>query len=439
MIEKLRKKFISIAAGALFALIFLVLVAVNGFFIYSTNMSLNVSLDRLLNMHGFSMQDPEDFKPGPRFDMEIFGDDDIDDKEPDFVKEPPENMREDVFGSFFEGRLNREFNGAVVFLDENGRAVDINQSFEGLYDEDELCELAEELFIKRKKQGFSGYYKYKIVDIIQDDARYKVALINASNELYSVFTMLLISLITAIVSFGIVLFIIIRAAGRAIRPIAESYEKQKRFITDAGHELKTPLTVISTNNDVARLSFGESELFDTIERQVGRMNSLVKSLISLAKMDEEQKPEFAVFNLSDAVYDTAESFKMVAKSRGRELLTDIKDEVYINGDESKLRQLTAILIDNAVKYCDESGEIYVNLIISNRIHLKVVNDYKNVGNIKLDNLFERFYRADEARSYDGSYGLGLPIAKSIAGLHGGELTVKNVDGNKIMFDAALKK
>ncbi len=421
MIRKLRKKFIGITAVALLALILTVLVAVNLFFALQSNRILEDNLKSLMNMHP---------PAGPR------------------IGEDPgsEPGTDRTFGPLNtegrpDGRLDRRFSGALIFLDEEGNVLSLGQSFEGQYDEAEMRQLSLEVFSKGKRTGFYRYYKYLMEPDHAEDTEeaYRIAVINASNELYSVFRILIISLVTAVLTYGIVLFVIVRASERAVRPMAESYEKQKRFITDAGHELKTPLSVISANNEVSKLTFGENEVFDTIDRQVTRMNALIRSLMELSRMDEEQKPEFAPFSLSDALYDTFSSFRNVAESKGKTFTCDIEEGISFVGDESKIRQLAAILADNGVKYCDEGGEILSSLSESaGRIRIRVENDYADVDKIDPKLLFERFYRADEARSYDGSYGLGLSIARSIVNLHGGTIEACGKEGNRIRFEAVFK-
>ena len=152
-------------------------------------------------------------------------------------------------------------------------------------------------------------------------------------------------------------------SGRAIRPIVAAYDKQKQFITDASHELKTPLTVISANTEILALTCPENEEWcDGITRQTARMRSLIGQMIQMAKLDEGGTlPESAVFDLTDAVCDTALSFETLAERRNLHLVTDITPALTITGHEESVRQVIAILMDNAVKYCDESGSIRVSL------------------------------------------------------------------------------
>lgn len=432
MIKNLQKKFISITAAALFIMILSVMTAVNGIFIYQTNQMLDSRLDLF-------MTDRERFfpetgtplpEPDPPFDAP---------KPPvsDHVPHP------EVNGIIprFEERLNIRFDGCLVHLNENGEITEIRQDRAENYTEAELSEITSEIFSGKREHGWLQYYKFYKTAVILPDGTWEtvIGLINASSSLYSVFTMLLISAVIGTVSFLLVLLIVILASGHVVKPIAESYDRQKQFVTDAGHELKTPLTVISANNELLRMLYGESEWFDGIDKQVAKMNGLVQNLITLARMDEEQKPVFSPFNLSDAVYDTARSFENLIHSRGRLVIFDIAENIYCLGDESGLRQVVSILMDNAAKYCDEKGKITVRLRADRQIRLQVVNDFRNAGSSDLEKVFERFYRADKARTSDGSYGLGLSIARSVIELHKGEIRARAPEHDKVMFEVILPR
>lgn len=413
MIKKLQKKFISITAIALFIMIFLVMAAINFVFFLQTDRQLDIRLDMLFREQNSVRLQGNTPPPGE--------------------KEP-----EQLFPRF-EDKLRIRSDGCVVYLDTSGNITEIRQDGAGNYSEEELESIVSELTAESDSDGWYQYYKFRMVS--QTDSKNQsvtvIGLINASSSLYSVFTMLLISLCIGLISFLSILLIIVLASKHAVKPIAESYAKQKQFVTDAGHELKTPLTVISANNELARMIYGDSEWFDSIDRQVNKLNHLVRSLITLAKMDEEQKPVFTPFHFSDAVFDTAKSFESLLHSQGKLLTLDIAENITYYGDESKLRQMVSILMDNAVKYCDEKGKVAVKLTGDRQIRLQVINDYADTENFEADKVFERFFRADKARTSDGSYGLGLSIAKSIVELHKGTIRAKVLEHGRIMFEVIL--
>lgn len=433
MIRKLQKKFISITAAALFVMILTVMAAVNGIFFYQTNQMLDSRLEQIMTAQERLLAGTENHpaEPEPPFDS----------PKPFSPFGQTHYPKENGIVPHFEDRLKIRFDGCLIYLDENAEITEILQDGAENYSETELSEIASGIFSDKREQGWHQYYKFHKTSILLPDGTSEtvIGLINASSNLYSVLTMLLISVIIGTFSFLLVLLIIISASRHAVKPIAESYTKQKQFVTDAGHELKTPLTVISANNELLRMLYGENEWIDSIDKQVAKLNGLVQNLITLAKMDEEQRPVFSSFNLSDAVYDTAKSFENLIHSGGRLITFDIEDDITCAGDESRLRQVVSILMDNAAKYCDERGKIAVRLKYDKRIRLQVINDCQTAADCDFDKVFERFYRADKARTSDGSYGLGLSIAKSIVELHKGEINARLLEHNRIMFEVILPR
>lgn len=157
-----------------------------------------------------------------------------------------------------------------------------------------------------------------------------------------------------------VFLLLVFFSGRIVKPVSESYEKQKRFITDAGHEIKTPLTIIDADAELVKLECGESEWLDDIKKQTKRLTALTNDLIYLARMEEGQKNAVRIeFPLSDVVDETAESFRARAINENKQLEINIQPGLAYIGDEKAVRQLVSILVDNAVKYADSEGKIKV--------------------------------------------------------------------------------
>jgi len=223
----------------------------------------------------------------------------------------------------------------------------------------------------------------------------------------------------------------------------EAYDKQKQFITDASHELKTPLTVISANVEILSLSYGQNEWSDGITRQANAMRNLIGQMIQMAKMDENDTVlEIERFNLSDAIYDTAMSFEALAAHRALQLNIEIAPDINILGNEAAVRQVSAILMDNAIKYCDADGEVSAVLSSTGKrggAMLTVTNSFAAIDTLDTEHLFDRFYRGSKARESSNSFGLGLSIAKSIMEQHKGTLDCRKKDGNQVQFIAAFKK
>lgn len=224
---------------------------------------------------------------------------------------------------------------------------------------------------------------------------------------------------------------------RMVRPVAESYEKQKRFITDAGHELKTPMTIISADADLAEMECGENQWISDIRRQAQRLTGLTNDLIYLSHMDEEQpKLQRIEFPISDVAEEMAQSFQSLAKSQEKEFSAYIQPMLPFTGDEKAIRQLLSILLDNALKYSPVGGHLELRLEKQGRaIALAVSNtSAQPVDRDKLPHLFDRFYRTDQSRNSEtGGYGLGLSIARSIVLAHKGKIRAESADGQTLTF------
>ena len=240
---------------------------------------------------------------------------------------------------------------------------------------------------------------------------------------------------------GSVLALLLILSHRIVRPMAESYEKQKQFITDAGHELKTPMTIIGADVDLAEMECGENQWLSDIRRQAQRLTGLTNDLIYLSRMEEEQpRLQWIEFPLSDMAEEMAQSFQALARSQEKELIPSIQPMLSCCGDEKSLRQLLSILLDNALKYSPSGGRLELRLERQGRrIQLTVSNTTSEpVEPEKLPHLFDRFYRSDQSRnSQTGGYGLGLSIARSIVLAHKGKIRAESRDGQSLSVVVSL--
>ena len=305
--------------------------------------------------------------------------------------------------------------------------------------EEDAAEYAASVYGGKKAKGFMHSFRYLLSS--RDDGTALVIFADMSSKLIDIYKLLLQSLLVgscALIAMFILVYIF---SGQAVAPVVESLEKQKRFITDAGHELKTPLAVISANVDVLELESGKSEWSSSIKNQVLRMNDLVKNMLTLSRMDEERiNVVFSEFDLSGTVKETASSFEAMALSKNKSYNTEIDDSIFINGDRASMVQLLSLLLDNAIKYSPDKGSINVLLSEEKNIHLEVSNTCDAIPEGNLDRLFDRFYRADSSRARQtGGYGIGLSVARAIATSHGGEIKALR-DGDKtIRFVVTLPK
>lgn len=240
--------------------------------------------------------------------------------------------------------------------------------------------------------------------------------------------------------FVVVLAVLHFIAGRLIRPIAESYEKQKRFIADAGHEIKTPLTVINANAELLELDIGQNESIDDIRQQTERLRRLTDDLIYLSRMEERSIDAMTEFPLSDIVLESAEAFSARARSEGKELKLNITPMLSIKGNPRYLEQLLSIFLDNALKYSPQGDSITVELAKQGRsVSLSVANHVEApLSEDDLSKIFYRFYRTDPSRnSQTGGHGIGLSIAKAIVEAHNGRISASMESNNIFRITASF--
>ncbi|MDD6614767.1 MAG: HAMP domain-containing sensor histidine kinase [Lachnospiraceae bacterium] len=325
----------------------------------------------------------------------------------------------------------------LVYCDPNGKAVHVSKDFISSVTETQAMEYAETLLQKEKKAGYYDHFRYRV---FETERGMMVIFLNTDMETMFLGTLLLISVIVVAVGLLAAFPLILMLSKRAIRPYARNIEQQKRFITDAGHELKTPITSISTSIDVLEMLHGEDEWTENIRKQTARMTKLVANLITLSRLDEETPfPEKEEFSLSDAAWETAQPFAAIAEAKGRRYSQEIEEGIRYTGDRAAIQQMISILLDNAVRYSDEGGEILLHVYEKyGKRRIEVFNTCE-IGDItEIDHLFERFYRPDASRSRNtGGSGIGLSIARATAEAHGGRITAESPDGKTIMFKIIL--
>lgn len=233
------------------------------------------------------------------------------------------------------------------------------------------------------------------------------------------------------IGFITVLILVIIFSKIVLRPVAQSYEKQRQFITDAGHELKTPLTIIDANTEVIEMENGESQWTKSIRNQVERLTSMVGQFITLSKMEEKNENFHKTdISLNIILNESLEPFDAVFLSKNIKINTFSGKDIHISGDEKLLRQLFEILIDNATKYASENSTFSISMKRKSRKNmLTFENESDTISEGNLDILFDRFYRTDASRnSATGGSGIGFSVAKSIVTLHGGTIHAKSDDG-----------
>jgi signal transduction histidine kinase len=414
MIAQLRRRFIAIAMASFLMVVLVELGAINGVNIYQYNSYKNTIMDTLVE-HGGQF--------------------------PTFIKKQHDSW---IGGYQINAETAFSTRYFVVKMDSSGNILDADGEHITI-PVNEVKQYAKTSMESRKSTGKLGIYNYTITNATYSTVfgpidGYMAIFVDLSPEYNNMISYLLISSVIGAVSMIVVFILLSIFSKKAIAPVVESMEKQKQFITDAGHEIKTPLAIISANTDVLEITSGANEWTESIRNQTNRLTDLVKRLISLSKMDEEKvQLVFGEFCVSDAVWESAAPFETLAESKGRHLEVNIQPDITMNGDISSIRQLVSILLDNAVKHSSEGGSIKLSLSKTNKhVKLEVYNTADNISKEDLDKLFDRFYRADSSRSREtGGYGIGLSIAKAIVEAHKGKIAASTEDGKSISFTALL--
>lgn len=309
-------------------------------------------------------------------------------------------------------------------LDADGAVASVNTGKIAAVDTSEAIEYAQCVWQQGKTQGFLGSYRFLRSETTAGQTL--ILFLDCRRSLDTARTLLLSCLGVSIVGSLLVLLLLIFLSGRIVRPFRISYEKQKQFITDAGHELKTPLTIINADAELLAMDIGENEWLTDIQHQTSRLANLTGDLILLSRMEEAQ-PQLQLLELplSDLVEETALPFQAVARAQGKTLDCHIEPLVSLCGEEKSLRKLVSILLDNAVKYAAPHSTITCTLDrYKGALRLTVRNLVEgSVTREQTACLFDRFYRTDQSRnSQTGGYGLGLSIAAAIVSAHKGRIT-----------------
>ncbi|WP_066891879.1 cell wall metabolism sensor histidine kinase WalK [Clostridium nigeriense] len=269
----------------------------------------------------------------------------------------------------------------------------------------------------------------------------KIVLMSRQPQIDVLNNLLKVFIFIGSISLILLLLISIYLTNKTIKPIKETFEKQKQFIADASHELKTPLAIIRTNTSLVLSNKGatvesQSKWLNYINNQIGRMTELLDEMLSLAKLDTNRElQEFKDFDLSKLLNSILLTFEAVIFENRIELESNISENVSLKGDKESIKKVVIILLDNAIKYTNKSGKINVNLQQEkNKIKLKIKNTGEGIKKEDLEKIFERFYRVDSSRAREtGGYGLGLSIAKSIVDSHKGKIYAESNIGKDTTF------
>lgn len=428
--RRLRRKFILVAMGAVTVVLTLIIAGINVVNYSHVCKMADARLDYIL-----AGKDGIDWEDEPKTDPGNAGDEN--------TGMVADGDRAGARVGHFEGMTaespfdTRYFTVTLV----DGQVVDVNTSRIAAVGAKRAARIAAGLYSKGWTSGFSGNYRYTAT--VQGDKTTYV-FVDCSRELASFHSFLSASVAISCIGWLAVLAIVTVASGAVIRPMVESYSKQKRFITDASHEIKTPLAVIDAANEVQEIESGESEWTQSIHEQVARLTALTERLVFLARMDEVSAGfTMASIDLSEAVDKAAAPFESVAVSRGKRLSTSVATGVRAHADAAAVAQVVELLLDNATRYASEGSVIELSLRAvscgagKGSAELVVSNAVDELPEGDLDRLFDRFYRADVSRSSKtGGSGVGLSVVRAIAEAHGGSATVSGHD-HQITFTVRL--
>ena len=446
MIKKLRAKFIKITMISVFMVLFILMGAINIMNYRSTDTQATEKLNMLIQNNG---EFPERETGNPAdINSKGSGSYSSSDKNTSDTSVPPapDNSDSNFFiwgGSVFQDRAMKEMPFSTryftVIMKSNGQAKSANTDHIASVSNASAISYAKELSADDKKTGYIDDYKYTVTKI---NNKMTYLFVDCSREMSSFRSFLYVSIAISLLGLACVFLLVYFISSFAVRPITESYAKQKRFITDASHEIKTPLAIIRANTEVMELENGENEWIRSNKHQIERLSSLTEKLVFLTRMDEDNAPlmNMADFSISDAVSDTISAYESMSKTKGISIKCDITEGINYHGDESRIRQLISLMMDNAMKYSSDHG--YVNISLKNdrmkRVLITIENSVDSIEKGNHDELFERFYRSDKSRnSKTGGFGIGLSVCEAIVTAHKGHIHAESADCNSIRFIVSL--
>ena len=327
-----------------------------------------------------------------------------------------------------------------VTMDDSGNITKTDIDKIAAVDDEKAGEYALAIYDNGNECGFCDNYRY--IKGTSSDGNGLYIFLDCTKSLNQFHEFLRASILISVSGLAVVSLLVIIFSGVVMKPFAELHQKQKQFITDANHELKTPLTVINASCEILEYNTGENEWTDAIKEQVGHLTELTNKLVFLSRMDEDNKKYIITdFSLSEVAEEAVRPFYSVAKADGKSLECNIEPNLSCHGDMGMIKELFSLLLDNAIKYSDAEGNIKLSVTANGKTGKIVVsNTTDGVPKGNLDVLFERFYRLDKSRnSNTGGHGVGLSVAKSIVTLHKGKITAFSPDGRNIVFTATVQR
>lgn len=450
MIKKLKTRFIILAMVSLTILLTAIVAGMN---IINYNKVVSDADDRLTVLEGYSgrLLERENSDDGDGQFMH-------DGNEESGGQEDPFEDREGSLGPKGPGGPSMTRDEAEearffsVFVDSGGNVTRTNTERISAVDSEEAAAFAKEALATGEDRGFVEELRYSVS---VKDGMTIVTFLDCGRVLESFRDFLRASVLMSLIGLLVVFAVMCYFAGRIVKPVAESYEKQKRFITDAGHEIKTPLAIIKANLDLLDMqvddiesasgkSAGTEELRDGLSEiggQVNRLADLTNDLVYLSRMEEAESSLIMTdVPLSDIAGESVSAFDKLAKENGRTIAADIEEGITVRGSTKELEKLMSIILENAVKYSEGEAPIEVTVKKEGRNAIIQVRNAvaDELTNEKLSHVFERFYRTDASRNSEtGGHGIGLSMAQAIVSAHGGKISAHTTDGHDFIVTAVL--
>lgn len=403
-IERLRRKFILIAMISVFLVMLFIGGIINTVSIVTSRSAIKSTLQNIIENDGDSQENMEPFSG----------------------EKPSAPSMSDAFFTNFK------HNHFFLFNTEGKTLTLINDNTNNETETEAASEYAETINGWGKTFGRYGNYYYLKGE--NDNNESVLVLMDCSTELAASLRLLIATIATCVIALLITFFLVLILSGKMIRPEIENSERQKEFITNASHELKTPLAVIRANTELIEVSSGENEWTRSTLKQVDHMNGLIQNLVMIARAEEKaNRGKAEKINATQIIKETIKPYEALASQEGKRLEEHIGDGVELSGEESKLRQLTTILVDNAIKYCDDKGTVEISLSSIKKgktgLRLTVSNNFAEGKNADLERFFDRFYREDASHNIDkGGYGIGLSMAESVCKQASGSIKAQWKDG-----------
>lgn len=320
-------------------------------------------------------------------------------------------------------------------FEEDGSVHASNLDYISNLTDQEALSFARQVLSQDKSSGTFGrgrqIYAYQVTPV-KGSKRSLVVILDATNYFEDRNDFLVLSIQMALYSLLFFVLVVSVLSNMAISPYIRNFEKQKRFITNAGHELKTPLAIISANTELQELMTGENEWTESTKDQVGRLSNLISQMVSLARLEENDEVALERVDFSQTVDKVAGNFRSLTEQAGLDYSLDIQEGIEVQATQDGLYELVSILLDNACKYCDEGGQIQVSLSKPKRrkrARLIVANSYAEGSQVDYSRFFDRFYRQDQSRNQKtAGYGIGLSMAESLTHHFKGRISVAYKNG-----------